>query len=329
MGQPAWKDVLDRYAVPDDRRSALQVVVTVLLLAVGVVACALALRVGYWLTLLLAIPTALMLVRVFTIFHELSHRSLFSRPRVNVAVGIALSLLLWTPFHQWSRRHALHHATSGDLGRRGWWEIPTMTVREYAAASRSQRWAYRAQRSTSLLFTVIATIFFLLVQRFGTPGARPRERVGVWATDLALAGIAAGAIALWGIGPVLAVWLPIAVLAAAGGFWLFYVQHQFEDAYWVESADWSFTDAALRGSSFVRMPAPLEWATLCIGFHHIHHLHPRIPNYRLAAAHRDNPTFHVAPTFTLRQTIPALRAQVWDGARLVPLRALHRGGSGA
>ena len=146
--------------------------------------------------------------------------------------------------------------------------------------------------------------------------------MGVWATDAAVLGLLVGAIALWGAGPVVAVALPVFALAAAGGFWLFYVQHQFADAYWVPGEQWSFTDAALKGSTFVRMPALLEWATLCIGYHHIHHLHPRIPNYRLAAAHRENPQFHGAPTFTLRQTLPSRRAQVWDGAQMVPLRGI-------
>jgi omega-6 fatty acid desaturase (delta-12 desaturase) len=322
---PAWKTTLDRYARADDARSARQVVLTCVLYALCLAACWASLRVGYWLTLLCSVPAALMQVRLFTLFHECTHRSLFSRPRRNEAVGTVLGVLCYSSFQQWGRRHALHHATSGDLDRRGWWEIPTLTVGEYRMSSRRDRLSYRVVRTPALLFTLVATGFFLAVERLQAPGARRRERIDVWGTTAAIAGLIAAAIALAGPAAFLAVWLPVSVLAAAGGFWLFYVQHQFEQAYWTSGREWSFYDAAMRGSSFVRLPRLLEWATLCIGYHHIHHLHPRIPNYRLAAAHWENPEFHDAVTFTLRQTLPALRAQVWDGKALVRLSSHAHG----
>jgi omega-6 fatty acid desaturase (delta-12 desaturase) len=317
---PAWKSTLDPYARPDDAHSARQVVVTLGLYALGLVACWWSLRVGYWLTLLLTVPTALMQVRVFTLFHECTHGSLFTRKRHSEFVGTVLGVLCYSPYWQWGRRHALHHATSGDLDRRGWWEIPTLTIDEYRASSRGERMTYRAVRTPALLFSVIALTFFFVVERLQAPGARRRERIDVWGTTAAIAGLVAAAIALLGPAAFLAIWLPVSALAAAGGFWLFYVQHQFEDAYWVPGAEWSFYDAAMRGSTFVRLPRILEWATLCIGYHHIHHMHPRIPNYQLAAAHWDNPQFHAVPTFTLRQTLTTFRAQVWSGTQMAQLK---------
>jgi len=317
---PAWKITLDRYARPDDAHSARQVVVTLGLYALGLVACWWSLRVGYWLTLLLTVPTAIMQVRVFTLFHECTHGSLFTRKRHSELVGTLLGVLCYSSYRQWGRRHALHHATSGDLDRRGWWEIPTRTIDEYRASSRRERMTYRAVRTPALLFSLIALSFFLAVERLQAPGARRRERIDVWGTTAAIAGVVAAAIALLGPVAFLAIWLPVSALAAAGGFWLFYVQHQFEDAYWVPGAEWSFYDAAMRGSTFVRLPRILEWATLCIGYHHIHHLHPRIPNYQLAAAHWENPQFHAVTTLTLRQTLATFRAQVWTGTRMAQLK---------
>ncbi len=317
---PAWKITLDSYAVPVAWRSASQIVLTFALFVVGFALMLQTLDVGYWLVLLLAVPTAAMQVRLFTLFHEATHYSLFASRRANHVAGVILGIPCFTPYFQWGRRHALHHATSGDLERRGWWEIPTLTTAEYAQSSRRDRLIYRLTRSPLLLFTVIPFVFFAIAQRFGAPGARRRERIGVWATDAALAGLVVGAMSLLGVGTFLAVWLPVALLAAIGGFWLFYVQHQFEDAYWVAHDQWTFTDAAMRGSSFLRLPAVLEWITLSIGYHHIHHLNPRIPNYRLAPAHRENPEFHDVVTLSLGESLATIRANLWNGARMIDFR---------
>jgi omega-6 fatty acid desaturase (delta-12 desaturase) len=317
---PAWKTTLDAYAVANGRRSAAQILLTLVLFTLGFALMARAMSVGYWLVLALAIPTAAMQVRLFTLFHEATHYSLFTGRRANQVVGVVLGLPCFTPYFQWGRRHALHHATSGNLDRRGWWEIPTLTTREYEQAGRGARLSYRLTRGP-LLFSVIPFAFFAVVQRFGVPGARRRERVGVWATDAALVGIVVGAIWLFGPGAFLGIWLPVAALAAIGGFWLFYVQHQFEKAYWVFDDEWSFVDAALRGSSYLQLPVALEWLTLSIGYHHIHHLNPRIPNYRLAEAHRDNPEFHEVTTMGLRQSWGTTRANLWDGRRMTAFRS--------
>jgi omega-6 fatty acid desaturase (delta-12 desaturase) len=305
--------------VPDGRRSTWQILLTFALFGLGFVLMFRALGAGYWLVLLLAVPTAAMQVRLFTLFHEATHYSLFSSRRANQVAGVVLGLPCFTPYFQWGRRHALHHATSGDLDRRGWWEIPTLTTQEYAQAGRGARLGYRLTRGP-LLFTVIPFVFFAVVQRFGVPEARRRERVGVWATDAALAGIVVGVIWIVGLGAFLAIWLPVAVLAAIGGFWLFYVQHQFEKAYWVSHDEWSFVDAALRGSSFLRLPAALDWITLSIGYHHIHHLNPRIPNYRLASAHRDNPEFHDVVTMGFGESLSTMRANLWNGNQMTGFR---------
>jgi len=316
---PAWKTTLDAYAVPNGRRSLAQILLTFALLSLGFTLMVRALGVGYWLVLLLAIPTAAMQVRLFTLFHEATHYSLFAGRRANQVAGVILGIPCFTPYFQWGRRHAMHHATSGDLDRRGWWEIPTLTTQEYAQAGRGARLGYRLTRGP-LLFTVIPFVFFAIVQRFGIPGARRRERIGVWATDAALAGLVIGCVSLIGLGDFLIVWLPVALLSAIGGFWLFYVQHQFEQAYWVSHDEWTFVDAALRGSSFLQLPAALEWLTLSIGYHHIHHLNPRIPNYRLAAAHRDNPEFHDVVTMGFVESLSTMRANLWNGNRMTGFR---------
>mgnify|MGYP002654725045 CR=1 FL=1 len=317
---PAWKTTLDAYAVPHGRRSTWQILLTFALFGLGFVLMFRALDAGYWLVLLLAVPTAAMQVRLFTLFHEATHYSLFASRRANQVAGVILGVPCFTPYFQWGRRHALHHATSGDLDRRGWWEIPTLTTQEYSQASRIGRVSYRLTRSPLLLFTVIPFVFFAVVQRFGVPGARRRERIGVWATDALLLGILIGVISLIGLSTFVALWLPVAVLSAIGGFWLFYVQHQFENAYWVSHDEWSFVDAALRGSSFLCLPAALDWITLSIGYHHIHHLNPRIPNYRLAAAHRDNPEFHDVVTMGLGESLSTVRANLWNGNQMTGFR---------
>lgn len=321
---PDWRTALAPYAVSDSRRSAVQVVVTTVLLGLGFALMLLSLDVGYWLTLLLAIPTAGLQVRLFVLFHDMTHGSLFSTKRTNDVLGILVGLVCYTPYHQWRRRHLLHHATSGNLSRRGWWEIPTATTDEYAQMTRSQAWAYRLTRSPSLLFTIGALSYFVIIQRMPAPGAGRRERINLWGTNLALIGLAAGAVALLGWAAVLAVWLPVALLSSATGMWLFYVQHQFEDAYWQSAEEWSFYDAAMSGSSLLRLPPVASWFFTGIGFHHIHHLNPRVPNYRLATAHADNPEFHSVTTMGVMDAMRCVRANVWDGTRMVSFRQARK-----
>jgi omega-6 fatty acid desaturase (delta-12 desaturase) len=275
----------------------------------------LSLGVSYLLTLALAVPTAGCLVRVFIIFHDCAHGSFLPSKRANAWLGAGLGLLVYAPFLRWRHDHAIHHATSGDLDRRGTGDVRTLTVDEYRALSRWGRISYRALRNPLVMFGVGPIVAMVVGPRIVARDARPRMRRSVLGTDVALV-LVIGTLC-WSIGwwQFLLVQGPAALLAGSTGIWLFYVQHQFEDAYW-ESADlWSYAEAALRGSSYLRLPRALQFFTGNIGFHHVHHLNARIPNYNLQRAHEENPIFHQVPTLSLWDGLRAVRLKLWDQRR--------------
>jgi omega-6 fatty acid desaturase (delta-12 desaturase) len=265
---------------------------------------------------LLALPTAGLLVRTFILMHDCAHGSFFASRRLNDIVGYVTGVLTLTPFGQWRRDHALHHASSGDLERRGHGDVPTLTVREYQAKTRRQRFWYRVIRHPALLL-LGGPIHLMLGQRFRTRSTATgtRQINSIWATNAGI--VALLSIAMWTLGwkaVLVAYGLPY-YLAAMAGVWLFYVQHQFEDAYWTSHGDWDYATAALRGSSHLKLSAPLRWFTGHIGLHHVHHLAPRIPNYRLQRCHDENPLMQTAPIVTLRSGVTALRLALWDEDR--------------
>jgi omega-6 fatty acid desaturase (delta-12 desaturase) len=264
------------------------------------------------LTLALAVPAAGFLVRVFVVFHDCAHGSLFPSRRANVALGTVLGLLVLSPFRRWRHDHAVHHATSGDLDRRGVGDIPTLTVQEYRARSWRGRMAYRLIRNPLVMFGLGPVFAMIVGPRIVARGARPRMRNSVLGTDVALM-VLVGAIC-WLIGwrGFLIVWAPAALLAGSVGIWLFYVQHQFENAYWQSRGDWRYADAALKGSSYLRLPGVLRFFTGNIGLHHVHHLNSRIPNYNLQRAHDSTPAFAGVPTLSLWDGLRAVRLKLWD-----------------
>jgi len=274
-----------------------------------------ALRVSVWITLALAIPTAGFLVRTFIIMHDCAHGSFLPWKRANTVIGWITGVLTLTPFSLWRHDHALHHASSGDLDRRGHGDVDTLTVREYAALSPRGRLKYRLIRNPLVLFG-LGPIHFALMNRVPPREAYARhQRLGVWMTNLALVVVVAGT-GLWvGFGSLLLVYGPAMYLAAAGGIWLFYVQHQFEGTYWQPHAEWDYATAAIRGSSYLKLPAVLGWFTGSIGVHHVHHLGPRIPNYALVRCHEENALFHDVTVVTLAQSVRTLRLALWDDAR--------------
>jgi omega-6 fatty acid desaturase (delta-12 desaturase) len=248
--------------------------------------------------------------------HDCAHGSLFESRRMNDLVGYVTGVLTLTPFDQWRRDHALHHASSGDLDRRGHGDVPTITVREYKAKPPKAQFTYRLIRHpASLMF--VGPIHLMVGQRLRSRSKATKDKqiTSVWATN---AGIVVGlALAIWAIGwkaTLLVYGLPI-YLAAMAGIWLFYVQHQFEDAYWESHDKWDYVTACLRGSSHLKLPAVFQWFTGSIGLHHIHHLSPRIPNYRLQRCHDDNVLFQSAPEVTFRSGMAALRLALWDEDR--------------
>ena len=316
-GQTDWRRVVEPYIGPDTRRATFQLITTIGLLAVLLIAMTMMVNrsmIGG--VVLLALPTAGLLVRTFILMHDCAHGSFFASRRLNDIVGYATGVLTLTPFGQWRRDHALHHASSGDLGRRGHGDVPTLTVREYQAKTARQRFLYRVIRHPALLL-LGGPIHLMLGQRFRarSTATGTKQINSVWATNAGI--VLFVSVALWLLGwkTVLIVYGLPYYLAAMAGVWLFYVQHQFEDAYWTSHGDWDYATAALRGSSHLALPAPLRWFTGNIGLHHVHHLAPRIPNHRLQRCHDENPLMQTAPVVTLRSGMTALRLALWDEDR--------------
>ena len=285
----------------------------------------LSLRVSWWLALPLAVLAAGFLVRVFIIFHDCGHGSFLPSRRANDILGFITGVLTFTPYYHWRWEHALHHATSGDLDRRGTGDVWTLTVQEYLEASRWKRFAYRLARNPLVLFGLAPLFMFLIKMRLPAAEAGRRERHSVAWTNLALVGVAACLSWLFGLKAYLLLQTLIIMVAGTAGLWLFYVQHQFEGVYWKRGADWDYALAALKGSSFYKLPKVLQWFSGNIGFHHIHHLSPRIPNYHLEKCHRAEPLFQTVKPVTLFASLKSLTFRLWDEQRqkLVGYRALR------
>jgi omega-6 fatty acid desaturase (delta-12 desaturase) len=311
-GRAPWREVLAPYARPHLGRGLLAVATSVVPYFLLSVLMYLALSISPVLVLILILPTAGFLVRTFVIFHDCTHGSLLPSRRANAYVGAVTGLLVLSPFRRWRHDHAVHHASSGDLERRGVGDIVTLTVDEYRSRSRRGQLEYRITRHPLVMFGLGPVIAMVVGPRLVARGARPRMRNSVLRTDLALAVIVGSLCWLIGVGDFLLVWAPSALLAGSAGIWLFYVQHQFEDAYWENAGEWNYADAALRGSSYLKLPRVLRFFTAQIGLHHVHHLNARIPNYNLQRAHDENPMFHDVPTLSLRDGLRAVRFKLWD-----------------
>jgi acyl-lipid omega-6 desaturase (Delta-12 desaturase) len=321
-----WRESLAAYARPSFRRGLFQVATSAVPYLALCALMYLTLDVSPLFTFVLAVLAAGFLVRVFVVFHDCSHGSLFPSKRANARVGTVLGLFVLSPFRRWRHDHAVHHATSGDLDRRGVGDIVTLTVAEYRARSRRARLGYRLLRNPLVMFGIGPVFAMIVGPRIVARGARPRMRNSVLGTDAALV-ILVGALC-WLIGwkNFLIVWAPAALMAGSVGIWLFYVQHQFEDAYWQTGADWTYADAAMRGSSYLKLPKVLQFFTGNIGLHHVHHLNARIPNYNLQRAHDANPIFAAVPTLSLWDGLRAVRLKLWDeeAGRLVTFAQASR-----
>ena len=322
----SWKTVVAKYAQPSVGRSIGQIVNSFGPYLLLWVAMYFTRSISWWLTIGLAVLAAGFLVRIFIIQHDCGHGSFFRSREANDVLGFIAGVLTLTPYYLWRWEHAVHHATAGDLDRRGLGDIWTWTVKEYRAAPRAMQIGYRVWRNPLVLFTVAPLLVFLVRQRFEWAKATKREKYSVYWTNLALLAVAATLSWIYGIKSYLLIQLTTTAVGSSLGIWLFYVQHQFEGVYWDRHGNWDYTTAALRGSSFYKLPKVLQWFSGNIGFHHIHHLSPAIPNYNLEKCQKAEPLFQTVPPVTLRSSFKAFHFNLWDEERnrLISFRELDR-----
>jgi acyl-lipid omega-6 desaturase (Delta-12 desaturase) len=322
----AWKNTLARYQRASTKRALWQLTNTFVPYLLLWYAMYRVLEISIWLTVPLAVVSSAFLVRIFIIFHDCTHGSYFRSRRANDILGFIAGVLTFTPYQHWQWEHAMHHGSAGDLDRRGTGDIWTMTVQEYLSASPRRRLAYRLARNPLILFVLAPLAVFVIRQRFASPKADRRRRRSVLWMNLTLLGIAALLSWIFGVMPYLLI-QSIAISIAGGiGLWMFYVQHQFEGVYWERGDNWDYTTAALRGSSYYKLPKVLQWLSGNIGFHHIHHLSPRIPNYNLQLCHESDRLFQEVTPVTLLSSLRSLRFRLWDeqGRKLVGYAHLRR-----
>jgi len=306
------KAKVERYREPDLKRSIWQMVNSFMLYLISWYLMYLSLPVSYWLTLVLAIPAAGFLIRIFIIFHDCGHGSFFRSSKANHFWGTVTGFLVFTPFFHWRYEHALHHGTSGNLDKRGRGDVWTLTTEEYINAPTRVKLLYRIYRNPLILFTIGSLFSFLFIQRLPFNITTKKNRLSVHLTNLAVVGIAVLLSLLMGFKEFLLIQLPIIAFASSMGVWLFYLQHQFEGVYWARRDHWNRIDSALKGSSFYKLPKVLQWFTGNIGFHHIHHLSHRIPNYYLEKCHNENPVFQEVNTFTLLSSLKSFSLRLYD-----------------
>ena len=303
---------LDEYAHSDLGRSLRSLSTSLLPFLVLWAAMFAVYDTSYWLVLLLAVPAAAFLNRTYIMFHDCVHGSRLSSRRGNAWPGTVLGLLVITPFARWRYEHLIHHATAGDLDRRFIGDVPMLTVAEYRAKPLYFRFGYRAYRNPLVMFGIGSIYSTIIMQRFPNPTARNRMHRSVWFTNLAVVAMVAALCFAFGWQTVLFVELPLVILAGSVGIWLFYVQHQFDDTYWERTEEWSYNDAAVRGSSHLALPKVLQFFSGNIGFHHVHHLNPKIPNYNLQRAHEEQPMFRPVPSLSFTDALRAVQLKVWD-----------------
>ncbi|WP_409342808.1 fatty acid desaturase [Paenibacillus sp. MBLB4367] len=316
------KKAVAPYEKTETKASIRQIINTIGPLLLLWYAAYLSLSVSYWLTLPIAIAASGFMIRTFILFHDCCHQSFFKSRMANHILGTITGVLTLVPYMQWKHSHSIHHATSSNLDKRGTGDMWLLTIEEYAASPLWRRIAYRIYRNPLVMFGIGPIAVFLIEYRFNRKGARRNERINTYITNLAI--VALYTLLCWAIGwqAFLLIQAPIFLISGSAGIWLFYVQHQFEDSYFENEEDWTYVQAAVEGSSYYQLPKPIQWITGNIGFHHVHHLSPKVPNYHLAKAHDSTPPLQKATTITLGTSLKALRYRLWDehGKRFVSFR---------
>jgi len=310
----AWLETLAVYSRSNLRKSLCQIANTFIPYFILWALMIVAVQRGYpyWVTMMLASVAGGILVRIFILFHDCCHGSFFSSRAANTILGYVAGILTFTPFEDWRSAHNRHHATAGDLDRRGVGDIWTMTAEEYLAAPRLKRIGYRIYRNPLVLFGPGAALLFLWFQRFSKKGAGKSARKSVVITNLVLLSLLALAASTIGVRTYLMIQLPVIAIGGGAGLWLFYIQHQFENAYWVRHDSWSPLSEALHGSSYFKLPKVLQWFTGNIGLHHVHHVRPNIPNYNLQQCYDEVTVLQAVRAITLKASIGSLRLSLYD-----------------
>ncbi|MED3642957.1 fatty acid desaturase [Caldifermentibacillus hisashii] len=300
------------FAKSETRKSVLQIInSTVPFLLLWILAYQ-SLAISIWLSLCFSVIAAGFVVRIFIIFHDCTHMSFFKNGKANRVVGTITGIITHFPFEKWKRDHAIHHATSSNLDKRGTGDVWVMTVQEYTEASFWKKLGYRLYRNPFILFGLGPLYLFFISNRFNRKGAKRKERWNTYLINVSI--VAIYVLLIWAIGwqSFLIVQVPIMYIAGVLGIWLFYVQHTFEDSYFENEEEWDYVKAAVEGSSYYKLPKVLEWITGSIGYHHVHHLAPRIPNYHLEEAHESTPPLQKATTITLATSLKSIRFRLYD-----------------
>jgi omega-6 fatty acid desaturase (delta-12 desaturase) len=321
-----WQTIISKYNKPRISRSVWQLINSLVPYFLLWYLIIIVLPVSPWLTIPLILLAAGFLVRIFIIFHDCGHGSFFRSKKMNVMVGKICGILAFTPYHKWTDSHRNHHQTVGNLDKRGDGDVWTLTVEEYQNSSPKKKFLYRLFRQPLFLIGFAGPMSFILYSRFTRKTMTPKQKKNIYFTNVILLIIAVGMSLLIGWQNYLLIQIPIMYIAAIGGVYLFYFQHQYDDVIWKRNNDWNYKDMALHGSSFFKLPAVLRWFTGNIGFHHIHHLGPTIPNYNLVKCHAENPMFHEVKPITLFQSFHSLKLRLWDekNDRIVTFAELKR-----
>ena len=307
-----YRKMLHQYQQPDLKHSFWQIINSYIPYFALLVAMYFSMDVSYWLTLLLAIPAAGFMIRIFIISHDCGHGSFFKSKKLRDITGFISGLIAFVPYKQWRHSHAIHHATCGDLDRRGLGDVWTLTVKEYLELPLRNRIAYRIYRNPFIMFGIGSLYMFLIGYRFPEKDAKKRERNSVHLTNLILLSIVVLTTLTIGFKAYVLIQLPVMFIAATAGVWLFYVQHQYENVYWERHESWDYEAAALQGSSYYQLPGVLRWFSGNIGFHHIHHLNSRIPNYYLKQCHQILTQHVEIEPITLLKSLKSLKCRLWD-----------------
>lgn len=310
-----WREVVKRYNKPDPRKSIWQIVNSLVPYIILWYLMYLSLEISYFITLGLSLLAAGFLVRLFIIFHDCGHGSFFRSQRANRIIGTILGSLIFTPYDRWHQTHAKHHATVGNLDKRGVGDVRTLTVEEYKQLPKGKKLLYRIYRNPFFLFGLAPLLLFVLAFRYTKKKMNPREKRSIYIANLIMIAYVTGLGLLLGWKEFLMIQLPILIIATTAGVWLFYVQHQYEGVIWVRADDWDYRKMALEGSSYLKFPKLLQWFSGNIGFHHIHHLSPMIPNYNLEKCHRENRMFDKIVPVTFVPSMRTLRLRLWDEKR--------------